>query len=83
MINLVFVRIGDFITSNSSFPYGINPFVNPEQRFFLVGIINLIPAKWHSVLKTSADVLVFDSLPNTPTIKMENDNLVPSLDASS
>ena len=48
-----------------------------------MSIINSIPAKWRSVLKASTDVPIFDSLPNTLTIKMENDNFVPILDASS
>ena len=83
MVNLGFVKIGDLITQNHSFSYGFNPLVNPKQRFFLMSIINSIPAEWHSVVKASADVSVSDPLPNTPTIKMESDNLVPIFDASS
>ena len=39
-------------------------------------IINSIPAEWRSVVKATADVSVSDPLPNTPTIRMESDNLV-------
>jgi len=46
-------------------------------------IINSIPAEWRSVVKGSTDLLVIDPLPNTPTISMESDNLVPIIDASS
>ena len=55
-INLGFVKIGDLITSNNSFSYGINLVVNPEQRFFLMSIINSILAEWRSVLKATTDV---------------------------
>ena len=34
IVNLGFVKIGDLITENHSFSYGINPLLNPEQRFF-------------------------------------------------
>ena len=34
IVNLGFVKIGDLITENHSFLYGINPLLNPEQRFF-------------------------------------------------
>ena len=29
-----FIKIGDLITEDNSFSYGINSLVNPEQRFF-------------------------------------------------
>ena len=85
IINLGFVKIGDLISEKNSFSYGINSLVNPEQRFFLMSIINSIPAEWRSVVKASTDhdVSVIDPFPNTPTIRMEGDNLVPILDASS
>ena len=84
-INLGFVKIGDLISEKNSFSYGINSLVNPEQRFFLMSIINSIPAEWRSVVKASTDhdVSVIDPFPNTPTIRMEGDNLVPILDTSS
>ena len=83
IVNLGFVKIGDLITENHSFSYGTNPLVNPEQRFFLMSIINSIPAEWRSVVKASVDASVSDPLPNIPTIRMESDNLVPISDASS
>ena len=83
IVNIGFVKIGDLITENHSFLYGINPLLNPDQRFFLMSIINSIPAEWRSVVKASADVSVSGPLPNTPTIRTESDNLVPIFDASS
>ena len=67
IVNLGFVRKGDLISANSSFLCGITPPVNPEQKFFfLMSIINSIPAEWRSVLKASTDVSVIDSLSNGP-----------------
>ena len=83
IVNLGFVKIEDLITENHSFWYGINTLLNPEERFFLMSIVNSIPAEWRSVVKDSADVSVSDPLPNTPTIRMESGNLVPIFDASS
>ena len=83
IVDLGFIKIGDLITEDNSFLYGINSLVNPEQRFFLMSIVNSIPAEWRSFVKGSTDVLVVDPLPNIPTIRMESDNLVPILDASS
>ena len=84
IVNLGFIKIGDLIREDNSFSYGINSPVNPEQRFFfLMSIVNSIPAEWRSFVKVSTDVLVVDPLPNIPTIRMESDNLVPILDASS
>jgi len=48
-----------------------------------MSIINSIPAEWRSVVKASTGLLVIDPLPNTPTLRMESDNLVPILVASS
>lgn len=48
-----------------------------------MSIINSISAEWRSVLKASTDAIMIDHLPNIPTIRMESDNLVPILDASS
>ena len=83
IVNLGFIKIGDLIMEDNSFLYGINSLVNPEQRFFLMSIVNSIPAEWRSFVKVSTDVLVVDPLPNITTIRMESDNLVPILDASS
>ena len=40
IVNLGFVKIGDLITENHSFSYGIISLVNPEQRIFVMSIIN-------------------------------------------
>ena len=66
IVNLGFVKKGDLISANSSFLCGITPPVNPEQKLFLMSIINSIPAEGRSVLKASTDVSVIDSLSNGP-----------------
>ena len=48
-----------------------------------MSIINPIPAEWRSVLKASTDVSVIDSLPSSPTIRMESNNVVHIFDVSS
>ena len=56
--------------------------LNPEQGFFIMGIINSMPARWRLTIKRATTALVTDPLPDTPAILMSN-NLVPILDVSS
>ena len=55
IVKLGFVKIGDLLSADNSFTYSTNPLVNPEQRFFLMNIINSIPADWRSLLKASTE----------------------------
>ncbi|KAL9979105.1 hypothetical protein ACROYT_G016715 [Oculina patagonica] len=57
--------------------------VSPEQRFFLMSIVNSISTEWRALAKASGDESLVVPLPNSPTIKLENDNSVPILDVSS
>ena len=56
--------------------------LNPEQGFFIMGIINSMPARWRLTIKRATTALVTDPLPDTPAILISN-NLVPILDVSS
>ena len=56
--------------------------LNPEQGFFIMGIINSMPARWLLTIKRATTSLVTDPLPDTPAILISN-NLVPILDVSS
>ena len=82
IVNLGFVKIGILITENYSFSCGITPLVNPEQRFFSLEYYQFNSCKmafcWESFCGCQSD-----PLPNTPTIRMKSDNLVPIFDASS
>jgi len=82
IVNLGFVKIGDLISANNSFSYDISSLINPEQRFFLMSIINSIPTERCSLIKASTDVTVADPIPSIPAIKMASGNVVPILDIS-
>ena len=56
--------------------------LNPEQGFFIMGIINSMPASWRLTIKRATTAPVIDPLPDSPAILISN-NLVPILDASS
>lgn len=77
--NLGLVKITDVISANNSFSCDFSSFTNPEQRFFLISIINSIPAEWCSLIKASANIISANPLPITPTIKLPSDNVVQSL----
>ena len=82
IVNLGFVKIRDLISANNSFSYDFSSRINPEQRFFLMSIINSIPAGWRSLIKASTNVTSANLIPITPTIKMASGNVVPILDIS-
>ena len=56
IVNLGFVKIRDLISANNSFLCDFSSLTNPEQRFFLMSIINSIPAEWRSLIKASTNV---------------------------
>ena len=56
--------------------------LNPEQSFFIMSVINSMPAVWRLLIRTANIAPVFSPLPNTPA-NLINDILIPILDASS
>ena len=56
--------------------------LNPEQSFFIMSVINSMPAAWRLLIRTANIAPVLSPLPNTPAILI-NDILTPILDASS
>ena len=51
IINLGFVKVRDLISANNSFSCDFSWHTNPEQRFFLMSVINSIPAEWRSITR--------------------------------
>ena len=82
IVNLGVVKIKDLISANNSFSCDFSSLTNPEQRFFLMSIINSIPAEWRSLIKASTNVTSANPIPITPTIKLPSGNVVPILDIS-
>jgi len=82
IVNLGLLKITDSISASNSLSCDFSSFTNPEQRFFLMSIINSIPAEWRSLIKASANVISANPLPTTPTIKLPSGNVVPILDIS-
>ena len=82
IVNLGFVKIKDLISAHNSFLCDFSSLTNPEQRFFLMSIINSIPAEWRSLIKASTNVISANPIPITPTIKLPSGNVVPILDIS-
>ena len=82
IVNLGFVKVSDLISANNSFSCDFSSLTNREQRFFLISIINSIPAEWRSLIKASTNVTPANPIPITPTIKMASGNVVPILDIS-
>ena len=72
--DLGFLKICDLFSTKEN--------LNPEQGFFIMGIINSMPASWRLTVKRATTAPVIDPLPDSPAILISN-NLVPILDASS
>ena len=72
--DLGFLKICDLFSTKEN--------LNPEQGFFIMGIINSMPASWRLTIKRATTAPVIDPLPDSPAILISN-NLVPILDASS
>ena len=58
-----------------------NSQLNPEQSFFIMSVINSMPAAWRLFIRPANIAPVLSPLPNTPPIVI-NDILIPILDAS-
>ena len=56
--------------------------LNPEKSFFIMKVINSMPAAWRFLIRTANIAPVLSSLANTPAILI-NDILIPILDAFS
>ena len=82
IVNLDFAKIKDLISANNSFSCDFSSLTNPEQRFYLMSIINSIPTEWRSLIKASTNVRSANPIPITPTIKLPSGNVVPILDIS-
>ena len=82
IVNLSFVKITDLISAKNSFSCDFPSITNPEQRFFVMSIINSIPAEWRSLIKACTNVISTNPIPITPTIKLPSGNVVPILDIS-
>ena len=74
------MKIGDLISANNTFSYDNSSLINPEQRFFLMSIINSIPTEWRSLINASTDVTIADPIASVPTIRMASGNVAPILD---
>ena len=72
--DLGFLKICDLFSAKEN--------LNPEQGFFIMGLINSMPASWGLTTKRATTAPVIHPLPDSPAILISN-NLVPILDASS
>ena len=72
--DLGFLKICDLFSTKEN--------LNPEQGFFIMGLINSMPASWRLTIKWATNAPVIDPLPDSPAILISN-NLVPILVASS
>ena len=82
IVNLGFVKIRDLFPRTTPSRATSLHLQTPEQRFFLMSIINSIPAEWRSLIKVSTSVTSANPIPITPSIKLPSGNVVPILDIS-
>ena len=75
------LRIKAFVKSGTYFQLMMKQ-LNPEQSFFIMSVINSMPAAWRLLIRTANIAPVLSPLPNTPA-SLINDILISILDAAS
>ena len=70
------LEIGDLLSSNNATIFSFtNLLLNPEQSFFVMSIIDSIPAHWRTTLKRSSSLSIIYPVPDDPTIIIDESSL--------
>ena len=83
LFSMGLLKIGDLLSGNipSTFCF-MNLLLTPEQRFFVMGIIDSIPAHWRKIIKDASSRPIISPVPDAPTILIDK-NPLTILDVSS
>ena len=76
LFSLGLLKIGDLLscknTTTSSFT---NLLLNPEQSFFVISIIDSIPAHWRTIIKDSSSLPIISPVLDAPSIIIDENSL--------
>ena len=77
------LKIGDLLSGDipSTFCF-MNLLLTPEQRFFVMSIIDSIPAHWRTIIKEASSTPIVSPVPDAPTILID-ENPLTIVDVSS
>ena len=83
LFSMGLLKIGDLLSGNfpPSFCF-MNLPLTPEQRFFLMSIIDSIPAHWRTIIKEASSTPIISPVPDAPTILVD-ENPLTIVDVSS
>ena len=81
MNKLGFLKIGDVVKANNSSRFNMydTSLLSPEQKFFLMSLIDSFPVEWRAFAKSFTDSSLMEEIP----IELGNGNSIPILDISS
>ena len=69
------LKLGDLISGNGTAFSFTNPLLNPEQRFFVMSIIDSISAHWRTIIKEASFLPIIFPVPNVPTVTVDGSSL--------
>ena len=80
LFSMGLLKIGDLISGNSTAFSFMNLLLNPEQSFFVMSIIDSIPAHWRTVIKEASFFPIIFPVSDAPTITIDGNSSAGSGD---
>ena len=71
------------VPNSSRFNMYDTSLLSPEQKFFLMSLVDSFPVEWRAFAKSFTDASLIEKIPNEPKIGSGNGNSIPILDISS
>ena len=76
LFSMGLLKIGDLLSGNIPSPFCfMKLLLTPEQRFFVMSIIDSIPAHWRTIIKEASSPPIISPVPDAPTILIDENPL--------
>ena len=83
LFSMGLLKIGDLLSDDIPSTFcSMNLLLTPEQRFFVMSIIDSIPAHWRTIIKEASSAPIISPVPDAPTILID-ENPLTIVDVSS
>ena len=70
------MKTGDLLSCNNTTIFSFTSLLlNPEPSFFVMSIIDCIPAHWRTIIKGSSSFPIISPVPDDPTIIIDESSL--------
>ena len=76
LFSISLLKIADLLSCDSTATFSFtNLLLNPEQSFFVMSIIDSIPAHWRTIIKDSSSFPIISPVSDVPTIIVDGNSL--------